>query len=165
MHIRPITKQDDHRIAEVIRSVLKEFNADPKTTALGDPSLDYMTETYSEPRACYFVAEENGVILGGGGIRSLDGASENICELQKMYFLPELRGRGFGKKMIELCLNKATEYQYEKVYLETLSHMHAAIALYRQFGFAPLTSPLGDTGHGGCNVYMLKSLEEINSDL
>jgi putative acetyltransferase len=158
MHIRLIQEQDDQSVASLIRSVLKEHNADPETTALGDPSLDFMTETYNIPRACYFVVENNGVILGGGGIRGLDGSSENICELQKMYFLPELRGKGFGKKIIELCLLKAKEFQYEKVYLETLSHMLSAIALYNQFGFTPLSAPLGDTGHGGCNVYMLKSL-------
>jgi putative acetyltransferase len=158
MHIRKIQPADNAQMAKVLRTVLTEFNADPKTTALGDPSVDFMYECYQQERAVYYVVEENDVIYGGGGIRQLDGSAENICELQKMYFLPELRGKGFGRKLILQCIEDAQNFGYKKIYLETLSHMHDAQALYKKNNFQLLEKPLGDTGHGGCNVFMILNL-------
>jgi putative acetyltransferase len=158
MLIRKIQQEDNSQIAEVLRSVLMEFKADPKTTALGDPSLDTMFEFYNKPRAVYYVLQEADGILGGCGISQLEGVDENICELQKMYFLPQARGKGFGKQLLQTCLNSAREFGYNSVYIETLSHMSSAIALYTQFGFKSLDKPLGNTGHGGCNVHMILHL-------
>ncbi|MFN7675663.1 MAG: GNAT family N-acetyltransferase, partial [Flavobacterium sp.] len=62
--IRTIQKEDNKQIAAVIREV---FISDgfPKTgTAFADTQLDFMFETYDNPRAAYFVVEENGKIIG-----------------------------------------------------------------------------------------------------
>ena len=39
--------------------------------------------------------------FGGGGIAQLDGFDKSTCELQKMYFLSDIRGKGLGYKIIE----------------------------------------------------------------
>nr|WP_322619044.1 GNAT family N-acetyltransferase [Arenimonas daejeonensis] len=46
-------------------------------------------------------------MLGGGGVAPLDGGPEGVCELRKMYFLPELRGRGAGATLMAHCLDAA----------------------------------------------------------
>lgn len=82
----------------------------------------------------------------------------NACELQKMYFHPKARGRGFGKKLIQLCLEKAKELAYSHVYLETLEEMHEARSLYESVGFKYIDHRMGATGHSSCPVFMLKYL-------
>jgi len=156
--IREIQKKDNPQIANVIREV---FISDdyPKTgTAFADKQLDFMFETYNKPRAVYFVVEADGKIVGGAGISQLENSTENICELQKMYFLQVARGKGLGLQMIEKCLVKATEFKYDKCYLETLPEMVVAQNLYQKVGFEYLCSPMGNTGHTTCPVWMIKHL-------
>jgi putative acetyltransferase len=117
-----------------------------------------MFETYDNPRAAYFVVEENGKIIGGAGISQLESSKENICELQKMYFLKGARGKGLGLQMIEKCLAIATEFGYSNCYLETLPEMLVAQSLYKKVGFEYLCTPLGNTGHTTCPVWMIKQL-------
>lgn len=158
MVIRRIQQEDNHIIELIIRKVMSEFNTDPTTNILGDPTLPRMHETYLEHGAVYFVVELDGKIVGGCGIRQLDGSIENICELQRMFLLPEARGMGIAKELINLCINKAREYSYDQIYLETLSEMHNAIRLYTNTGFIKIDAALGATGHGGCNVHMILDL-------
>ena len=156
--IREITKADDHEIARVIRSVLIEFGVPKVGTAYADVALDSMTETYNKPTSAYYIIEDQGKIIGGAGIAQLDNYEGNVCELQKMYFLPEARGRGFGRQMMEICLQKAKSFGYEQCYLETLPYMEDARKLYAKVGFKPLDGPMGDTGHYSCNLWMIKDL-------
>ncbi len=158
MQIREITQKDNQIIAEIIRTVMKEFDADPKTTIIGDPTLDTMFSNYQFPKAIYYIIEENDTVIGGCGIKQLDNTSENICELQRMFLLPASRGKGYGKMLINLCLAKAREFGYDEIYLETLSQMKKAISLYEKAGFKKINAPKGNTGHSGCNVQMLMPL-------
>lgn len=158
MIIREIQSEDNEQIANVIRQV---FISDdyPKTgTAFADKQLDFMFETYDKPKSIYFVVEIDGKIVAGAGVSQLDNSEENICELQKMYFLQEARGKGIGFEMIQKCLTKAKEFGYEKCYLETLPKMLAAQSLYKKVGFEYLCEPLGGTGHTSCPVWMIKEL-------
>lgn len=156
--IRPIQEADNKLIAAVIRSVLIEHDVPKVGTAYADVSLDQMFETYSAPRSRYFVVENDGKIIGGAGISQLENESETICELQKMYFLPEARGLGLGSEMMEKCLTFAQSVGFEKCYLETMPYMHAAQKLYLKFGFHYIDAPMGCTGHTSCPVWMLKEL-------
>ncbi len=156
--IRPIQLEDNPRIAAVIRKVFIDDNFPKTGTAFADVQLDFMFETYNKLKSIYFVVEENGKIIGGAGISQLENSKENICELQKMYFLQEARGKGIGYKMIEKCLEKAIEFGYSNCYLETLPEMKVAQSLYKKFGFEYLCSPLGNTGHTTCPIWMLKEL-------
>ncbi|MCG2420046.1 GNAT family N-acetyltransferase [Aequorivita sp. F47161] len=156
--IRLIEKKDNPQIAKVIRSVLIDFNVPKVGTAYADAALDCMFETYQKPKAAYFVVEANNKIIGGAGIAQLDNYEGNVCELQKMYFLTEARGTGLGAQMMEFCLAKAREFEYEKIYLETMEYMTHAQKLYKQSGFEYIAGALGDTGHYSCPVHMVKHL-------
>ncbi len=156
--IRLIEKKDNPQIAKVIRTVLEDFNVPKVGTAYADASLDYMFENYQKPNTVYFIVEEGGKIIGGAGVAKLDNFEGNVCELQKMYFLPEARGRGIGMQMMEFCLTKAREFGFEKIYLETMEYMTHAQKLYKQAGFEYIESAMGDTGHYSCPVHMIKKL-------
>ncbi|WP_412561163.1 GNAT family N-acetyltransferase [Winogradskyella sp. MIT101101] len=156
--IREIEQKDDPKIAKAIRSVLIEFGVPKVGTAYEDKALDCMTETYSKPRKAYFVVEKGNTIIGGAGISPLDNYDGNVCELQKMYFMPEARGKGLGSKMMEKCLAFAKQAGFDQCYLETMPYMDAARKLYRKVGFESIEKPMGDTGHYSCSVWMLKDL-------
>lgn len=155
MQIRNISKADNEPIAHIIRSILtNEFTVDPQRTILGDPALNTMFQNYRIPRAAYYVVEEDGEIIGGCGIKQLDGSTENICELQRMFLKPAARGKGYAQILLELCIAEAKEFGYDEIYLETLSPMNAAIKLYESAGFKRIPGPKGNTGHGACDVQM-----------
>ena len=156
--IREITKADDKQLAKVIRHVLLEFGVPKVGTAYADAALDCMMETYNNAKAIYFVIDADGAIIGGAGIAPLEGAEGAVCELQKMYFLPEARGTGLGRKMMQTCLEAAKNLGYKQCYLETLPYMTAATKLYKKTGFKALEGPLGNTGHYSCNVWMIIDL-------
>lgn len=156
--IREISTEDNEQMVEVIRNVLVELGAPKVGTAYEDTSLDKMTETYSAERSVYFVIEKEGEIVGGAGIAPLAGFENQICELQKMYFLKEIRGLGLGKKLIQKCLESAIIFKFKKCYLETLPYMVSAQKLYSKVGFKSLDKPMGNTGHYSCNVWMIKAL-------
>lgn len=156
--IREIQLKDNPKIAKVIREILIEFGVPKVGTAYADKILDTLYGAYDTKKAVYFVIEKDGELYGGAGIKQLDNYDGNVCELQKMYFLPEARDIGLGSKMMEICLQKAKEFGFESCYLETLPYMESARKLYRKVGFKDLDAPMGDTGHYSCNLWMLKKL-------
>lgn len=156
--IRPIAPADDDAVAGIIRTVMPEFGAGGPGFAIHDAEVDGMAEAYARPGRIYFVVERDGRVLGGGGIAPLDGGEADVCELRKMYFLPELRGLGAGKALIRRCLDAARTLGYRRCYLETLTGMDAAQALYAREGFQRICAPLGATGHGGCDRWYLREL-------
>lgn len=158
IEIRPILKGDNKKIAAVIRAVLIEFNAPLEGTAYEDPYLDQLFETYNRTKSTYFIIEKEGEIVGGAGIMQLENSTENICELQKMYFSPSVRAIGMGSKMMNLCLKFAKDAGFDQCYLETLPYMKEAQLLYKRAGFEYIENRIGNTGHYSCDVWMLKNL-------
>ena len=156
--IRAIDPRDDAAIARIIRSVMPEFGASGPGFAIHDAEVDAMHASYSQPRSAYFVIELDGRVLGGGGVAPLIGGDADTCELRKMYFLPELRGRGAGHALIRRCLDAARDRGFRRCYIETLTGMDTAQALYAKSGFVPLPGPLGATGHHGCNRFFIREL-------
>ena len=158
IQIRSIQPSDNPELAVIVRNTLTEFGANVPGTVYFDPTTDTLFELFQTPKAAYFVAEENGKILGGGGIYPTEGLPENTCELVKMYLLPEARGIGLGRTLIEKCLQKAGENGFQQVYLETLDELHLALKAYEKLGFQYLSTPMGDSKHFGCGLWMLKRL-------
>ena len=156
--IRPITANDDAAMAAVIRTVMPEFGAVGDGFAINDPEVDWLSRAYSEPRCAYFVIERDGRVLGGAGVAPLTGGDPDVCELRKMYFLPQARGAGAGAAMMTRCLDAARQIGFKRCYLETLSGMDAAMRLYERSGFRRIAGPMGATGHGGCNAFYLLDL-------
>lgn len=156
--IRKIKPEDNPIIARIIRTVMPQFGADGDGFAIKDAEVDTMYEAYSQPRSIYYVVEHHGQVIGGGGIAPLQGGDEQTCELKKMYFLEEGRGKGIGQALLNRCLDAARVFGYKTCYLETLEKMGAARKLYEKNGFIRLTKPMGNTGHHGCDRYYAKPL-------
>ncbi len=156
--IRKIELKDNAVLASVVRASLAEFGANKPGTVYYDDTTDHLYEMFQHQGSMYFVGEQNGNVLGGGGIYPSNGLPEKTCELVKMYLLPQARGKGLGKLLIEKCLEFAKGYGYLQVYIETMPELRKAVSIYEKFGFEYLEGPLGNTGHFGCDVWMLKTI-------
>ena len=158
--VRPIQIQDNAQIAHIIREVSKEFGLAPESGfAVADPVLDDLYTVYSQSNAQYWVIEnEQGEILGGGGLSPLKG-DHSILEIQKMYFLPEIRGLGFAQQLLEKAFQFTLQQGFKSCYLETTKELWQAVKLYEKLGFEYLNHPKGNTGHSqACEIWMEKRL-------
>jgi putative acetyltransferase len=157
--IRPIRAVDDPAMARIITEVMTEFGAVGCGYSIGDPEVVQMSAAYQDDGAAFFVVTRDDEVLGGAGVAQLKGAQEGIiCELQKMYFNPRLRGTGMGTRLLIHCLDTARKLGYHSCYLETLDSMHQARRLYRKLGFEDVDRAYGETGHYKCNRWMLLKL-------
>ncbi len=159
LRVRPVQSDDNPHIAKVIRDVSAEFGltAD-KGFTVADPNLDRLFELYSEANSAYWVVELDGKIVGGGGVAPLQCSEVDICELQKMYFMPAIRGMGMARELAMLAMDYARERGFKRCYLETTASLTRAIRLYEHLGFKHIDGPMGCTGHVDCEVTMLKNL-------
>ncbi|UKM63583.1 GNAT family N-acetyltransferase [Flavobacteriaceae bacterium GSB9] len=156
--IREIEPQDNVQIERVIKACFHEFKIPLKGTAYEDPETAQMYEAYQNPKEVYYVVESNGEVFGGAGVKPLKDYDEGFCEIQKMYFAPEIRGNGYGKMLFEKCIDAAKKMGYKTCYIESASQLKAAIHVYEIFGFKHIDSALGNTGHYSCGVWMTKTL-------
>ena len=156
--LRTIQKEDNVQLAQIIRDTLTEFKANKPGTVYYDETTDQLFELFQKPGSIYYVALMDDEIVGGGGIYPSDGLPNGTCELVKMYLLPEARGIGLGKRIIEECLAFAKEKGYSQVYIESMPELENALKVYEKFGFKYISAPLGNTGHHGCEKWMLLSL-------
>jgi putative acetyltransferase len=157
--IRPIAPGDNVALARAVRDTLAEFGAAKPGTAYYDEATDHLYELFSQaPRSAYFVAEIDGEVLGGGGIFPTENLPADTVELVKLYLLPAARGRGVGKALINHCVEAARANGYARVYLETTEELTQAIPLYERLGFSYLPQALGNSGHFGCQIWMIKSV-------
>jgi putative acetyltransferase len=158
IHFRKIEQRDNEELAGLIREVFREFHIDKPGTVYYDPTTDHLFEHFRNPGSVYWIAEEDRKIMGGCGIYPTQGLPDGCAELVKLYLLPGARGRGTGKCLMEKCFLSAKEMGYRQLYLETLPELGKAVWLYERAGFTFLPGPLGNSGHFGCTIWMLKNL-------
>ena len=156
--IRPIRQSDNPAVGRIIREVMTEYGAVGCGFSINDAEVEAMYEAYLGPGAAFYVVERKRKVLGCGGMAPLQGGEAGVCELRKMYFLPELRGTGLGTRLLDVILNAARNAGYSLCYLETLENMVHARQLYSRHGFHPVGRALGNTGHSSCNHFMTLKL-------
>ena len=153
-----VSKEHDAIVCDIIKAVGAEYGAVGEGYGPSDPEVNCMSEHYQDKtNSLYLVALVDGEVVGGCGVATFAGNTQ-VCELRKLFLLPQKRGLGLGKALTERCLAYAKSKGYQQCYLDTLSNMQVAIALYERLGFNHLTQPLVGTEHSGCDVWMLKEL-------
>jgi len=157
--LRPIRQNDNRKIAELIRTVFREFKIDKPGTVYTDPTTDDLYSLFQQTGSVYWIAEENGIMLGGCGIFPTPGLPEGCAELVKFYVCASSRGKGVGNKLMQKSIEWARIFGYKQLYLESFPELNKAVSMYIRSGFTYLPHALGNSGHFACNVWMLKNLE------
>ncbi|TNF47088.1 MAG: GNAT family N-acetyltransferase [Bacteroidetes bacterium] len=157
--IRELRIEDNQAIALVIRKSLEEHGVARPGTVYTDPTTDDLFKLFQAKGSAYFVAEENGEILGGCGVYPTDGLPVGCAELVKLYVSSHARGKGIGQALMERSALAARELGYQQLYLETLPELAKAVSLYERSGYTNLDKPLGESGHFACTIWMIKDLK------
>ncbi len=155
---RPLEEKDNKEIAELIRAVFREFKIHRPGTVYFDPTTDHLYELFKTAGSEYWIAEEDNVIIGGCGVYPTPGLPDGCAELVKLYLSASQRGKGVGRMLMEKTFDSARAMGYRQLYLESLPELSRAISLYEKADFKFIQGPLGNSGHFGCNIWMLKDL-------
>ncbi|MDQ1089268.1 GNAT family N-acetyltransferase [Siphonobacter sp. SORGH_AS_1065] len=158
MVFRLIQPSDNKRLAEIIRSGIEEFGVPLEGTAHTDPTTDDLYMLFRKSGSVYWVAEVDGLILGGCGISPTPGLPDGCAELVRFFLSPEARGKGIGKYLMQRCFETAITLGYRQLYLETFPEMSSAVGMYEHMGFYYIPQALGNSGHYSCTIWMLKDL-------
>ena len=156
--IRKIQQSDNQLLAKIIRSCFHDFSVATKGTVYEDPTTDHLYELFQRDHSALFVAEVEGELCGCCGIFPTAGLPENCAELVKFYMNKDNRGKGLGKKLMEESIAFAKKADYKSIYIESLPEFSTAVSIYEKQGFNYLEKPLGNSGHSGCNLWMLKNI-------
>jgi putative acetyltransferase len=158
MIIKEIKASDNTTLELIIKDIIKEFNLPLTGSTCKDSEISNLFESFKPDNGSYLLIEENGDVLDGVGIGPLQGADDRICEFQKMYLSPQLHGKGYGKILLDKCLENEGQLGNKLFYLELGAELKMAIQLYAKFGFKRLKAFIGDNGHTAYGVWMTKNM-------
>ena len=159
MNIRPIQPQDNQILLEMIQQVFVEFDAPREGTVFSDPTTKNLYQLFQVKNAFCYVVEVEGIVQGCCGIYPTEGLPTECTELVKFYLPNSARGKGFGKVLMQKCEETALELGYSQIYIESLPDFDKAVSIYEKNGYERLQKPLGNSGHFGCNIWMVKNLK------
>lgn len=156
--IRHIQQSDNIELAKVIRKSLEEYGENKPGTVYTDPTTDDLNLLFQTPKSFYFVALDEGQIIGGCGVYPTKGLPKGYGELVKLYLAKNYRGLGLGKLLMEKCFIESKKMNYTHLYLESIPALNQAVHLYEKLGFEKLDHRIGDSGHFACDLWMVKKL-------
>jgi putative acetyltransferase len=133
--IRSATNLDKERVIALVFGVLAEYGLRPEPESK-DADLNDIEGNYIRPGGVFELIEDRqGNLLGAFGLYPLD---HDTCELRKMYFVPQIRGIGLGRHVLDRAVAHARRLGFKTITLETNSALKEAIRLYTRFGFTPM---------------------------
>jgi len=159
MTIRKIKKEDNAGVAKMIRDVFVEYNAPREGTVFVDPTTDNLFDVFETPNSVFWVAEKDGEIVGSCGVFPTENLPDKCIELVKFYVSSTVRGTGVGRDLMIKSEQSAIDFGYKDIYIESLPAFNNAVRIYTKHGYELLTEPLGDSGHFGCDIWMVKKLQ------
>ena len=87
---------------------------------------------YAEPEGAILLAKYKGDFIGCVAVRPIN---KIVCEMKRLYVKPEFQGLKAGRLLAEKIINKAKVLGYQKMQLDTLERLQAALKLYQSLGF------------------------------
>jgi putative acetyltransferase len=159
VNIRPIQLADNIELARIIRSTFEEFDVPKEGSVYSDHDTDHLFELFNDtPCSCYFVAEEDGILLGGCGVFPTNNLPDGYAEAVKLYLTHQTRGRGIGKTLLQKCFEEGKNLGYTHLYLESFPQFAKAVNMYERMGCVRIDHPLGNSGHFACTIWLVKEL-------
>ncbi len=158
IEIRAISPADNAALATIIRGTLEEFGAAKPGTVYYDETTDHLSDVFQRKGSTYFVVTIDGQVAGGAGIYPTENLPAGTCELVKLYLSPVARGKGIGKLLMQKCEEAARQMGYQNVYLETMPELKIAVPMYEKMGYQYLSAAMGNSGHTGCDIWMVKKV-------
>jgi len=100
-----------------------------------DRLIEELPGEYGPPRGDVILAFAEGEVVACGALRELE---PKVGEIKRVYVRSDHRGPGFGPRLTQALLDRADELGYERIRVDTLPTMSAAIEFYQKMGFVPI---------------------------
>jgi len=94
----------------------------------------YFYQHITEEFELFCCLVDDGTVKGSVAIKRI---SEDVCELKALYLSDDLRGQGWGYKLLDRAVNFARNAGYKRVVLDSMSKYEDARHLYDRYGFVP----------------------------
>ncbi|PWR23618.1 GNAT family N-acetyltransferase [Zavarzinia compransoris] len=111
-------------------------------------------EAMTAPAVSFIVARLDGQAVGCGALLR---DARGFAEIKRMYVLPEARGHGLGRKLLEALIAIADGEGIRTLRLETGIRNREALGLYRALGFIE-RGPFGDYAEDPNSKFMERRL-------
>ena len=109
-----------------VDEIRHRYDAPPADVGYFDPSV------VSVPKSVFLVARVEGRAVGCGALVPFE---DDVVEIKRMFVLPQERGHGIAKKILDRLQSLAQEFDYDRIRLETGTKQPESIALYGKSGF------------------------------
>jgi len=148
MNVDPAKDELVERLSKIASEIVKKYY-DP---LLGEEQNDYMIEKFQSEAAIrdqlsrgyhYFIAQDGFRAIGFLGFYP----RRDHLYLSKFYLSEGERGKGYGRKMLEFCIQSAKDGGFGAIELN-VNKKNATAAIYERFGFKKIRSERNDIGHG-----------------
>ncbi|BAY84098.1 GCN5-like N-acetyltransferase [Calothrix parasitica NIES-267] len=99
--------------------------------------IEEIESHYFDNNGTFLVLLDENRVVGSGAIRKFD---DETCELKRMWFLKEYRGKGYGLQMVQMLFDFAKKVGYKKIRLDLArkEHQSRAFEFYKKLGFYPI---------------------------
>lgn len=135
--IRDWQLKDRNDAAEVIHSVLSEYGLDWEPDG-ADRDVLQVEECYFETGGEFWVVECQNQLVGTAAYYPNERGKDAV-EIRKMYLLPQARGCGLGKYLLQQLEAAIISRGFEQIWIETASVLAGAVKLYERHGYQPAT--------------------------
>ncbi len=131
MKIRIFQEKDNIAVKELVNTILyKEFPLSRKAYSIDD--LDAISRAYGGSRDVFYVAEEEGQIIGTVGIKE---ESKTVALLRRVYVHPNFRCKGYGSNLMDKAIAFCKEKRYNQLVFRSTDQMKNAVTLCASKGF------------------------------
>ena len=132
IEIRPAASEGDFDIARKLFLAHEKAMDEARCFHDFDTEMNDLAGAYAPPGGALLLAFDGEAAVGAIGLQDL---GDGVCEMKRLYVVPEQRGRGAGRGLSEAVVEFAKAAGHTTMRLETLERLEAAISLYRDMGF------------------------------
>lgn len=133
--IRAWQPTDRQVAAEVIRSVLAEYGIGWEPDG-ADRDVYEVETAYCQVGGAFWVVEQQGQVVGTAAFYPVNRGVGTV-EIRKMYLLPQVRGHGLGRWLLQRLEEEIAAQGFLEVWIETASVLKEAVKLYESSEYLP----------------------------
>lgn len=136
IYFRIATQDDLSRIVEIYNTTIASRQVTADTEPVSVESRKAWFDAHDNQRPLWVIENIEQRIIGWVSFQSFYGrpAYDATVEIS-IYIDSEQRGKGFGKKILQHCIDVAPKYGIKTLLGFIFAHNQASLQLFRRFGF------------------------------